>query len=95
MMPSARPGNTKQLLACAGRRSRPAGVVRGRKGEPLAYTALPPLHRMASSNVTSALLVGLDRASTSGLASGPPRALTDYVFIMYIYVADKGMRDKL
>lgn len=74
-IPWASPGNTKQLLACAGLKVLPLGLVTGAKGEPPAYTAAPEVQANASLKDTSAWSVGLDRAKTRGRLEGPPTDL--------------------
>ena len=70
------PGNTKQLLAWAGRSgpdrptlllgSSPFPGVSGGNAVPEAYSTEPPVQRKASSKLHSALLAGLESASTIG-----------------------------
>mmetsp|Transcript_3991 Transcript_3991/g.14503 ORF Transcript_3991/g.14503 Transcript_3991/m.14503 type:complete len:214 (+) Transcript_3991:196-837(+) len=73
--PSA--GNTYALFACAGNTFTPSRWrVTGSNGEPLAKTTLPSVHRMACSNVHSALEVGFDSGKMIGRSFNAAMAFT-------------------
>ena len=69
--PSA--GNTYALFACAGYRVDPSCVI-GSNGDPDANATFPFVNRTASSNVHSALCVGLDNGKITG------RSLSSAIF---------------